>query len=99
MYKIFSGVSFLVRAYLCYITIDTIPILANPIQNQLLLETISLYSILWLISYLIVGIFYDKGDNPILGIVLYFVVYIIFLGIVYLLMLFLTFVGVLPIYI
>ena len=99
MYKILSVVSFCIRAYLCYRTIDNIPILANPLYNNILLEVISLYTILWAISYFTVGLFYDSGDEPILGVFLYFVVYVVFLGLMYLLMLFLTFIGILPIYI
>lgn len=97
MYKILSGISFCVRAYLCYITIDNIPILANPLYNSILLEVVSLYTILWFISYFTVSLFYDSGDDPVLGVILYFVTYVIFLGIMYLIMLLLTFVGILPI--
>lgn len=39
MYKLISGISFLIRAWLCYNTIDNIPILANPIANSILLES------------------------------------------------------------
>ena len=99
MYKILSAISFYIRAYLCYITIDNIPILANPLYNSILLEVVSLYTILWLVSYFTVGLFYDSGDNPTLGVILYFVTYVIFLGIMYLIMLLLTFIGILPIYI
>lgn len=97
MYQLFSLISFLIRAYLCYCTIDNIPILANPLLDNILGEVISLYTILWAISYFIVGRFYDKGSNPILGVTFYFIVYIVVLGIVYLILLFLTFIGVLPI--
>lgn len=99
MYQIFSVISFCVRAYLCYYTIDNIPILANPLYNSILLEVVSLYTILWLFSYFTVGLFYDSGDEPVLGVILYFITYIVFLGIMYLIMLLLTFIGFLPIYI
>lgn len=97
MYQLLSLFSFLIRAYLCYCTIDNIPILANPILNSILVEVISLYTILWAISYFVVGRFYDKGSEPLLGVILYFIVYIIILGITYLLLLLLTFFGILPI--
>ena len=97
MYQIFSGISLIIRMYLCYITIDNIPILANPLYNSILFEVISLYTILWAISYFTVGLFYDSGDDPILGVFLYFVVYVVFLGLMYLIMIFLTFIGILPI--
>lgn len=92
MYQLLRVISFFIRAYLCYCTIDNIPIL-----NSILGEVISLYTILWAISYFIVGKFYDKGSNPLLGVILYFIVYIIILGITYLLLLLLTFFGILPI--
>lgn len=97
MYQLLRVISFFIRAYLCYCTIDNIPILANPILNSILGQVISLYTILWAISYFIVGKFYDKGSNPLLGVILYFIVYIIILGITYLLLLLLTFFGILPI--
>lgn len=99
MYKVLSAVSFCVRVYLCYITIDNIPILANSLYNNILLEIISLYTVLWFVSYFTVGLFYDSGDDPVLGVILYFVMYVIFLGIMYLIMLLLTLIGILPIYI
>lgn len=96
MYQLLSLFSFLIRAYLCYCTIDNIPILANPILNSILGEVISLYTILWAISYFVVGRFYDKGSGPLLGVILYFIVYVVILGITYLLLLLLTYIGVLP---
>ena len=97
MYQLLSIISFFIRAYLCYCTIDNIPILANPILNSILGEVISLYTILWAISYFTVGRFYDKDSDPLLGVSLYFIVYVVILGITYLLLLLLTFIGVLPI--
>ena len=97
MYQLLSLFSFLIRGYLCYCTIDNIPILANPILNSSLGEVISLYTILWAISYFVVGRFYDKGSEPLLGVILYFIVYVVILGITYLLLLLLTFLGILPI--
>lgn len=96
MYQLLSLFSFLIRAYLCYCTLDNIPILANPILNSILGEVISLYTILWAISYFVVGRFYDKGSEPLLGVILYFIVYVVILGITYLLLLLLTYIGVLP---
>ncbi len=97
MYKLISGISFLIRAWLCYNTIDNIPILANLIANSILLEVISLYTILMLISRKIVGIFYKTGEAPTFGAILYFFVYLINLVIMYLIMILLTKIGILPI--
>ena len=97
MYKIISLFSLILRGWLCYKTIDNIPILANPIFNTILLEVVSLYSILMIITRKIVGTFYDKGEAPTFGAIAYFFIYIVNLGIMYLLLLFLTSIGVLPI--
>ncbi len=97
MYKILSEISLLLRMYFCYLTIDTIPILKNELWNYVLLEVISLYTILRIITYFEVGRFYDKGDNSSLGVISYFFVYLINLGVMYLIMLVLTKFGVLPI--
>lgn len=97
MYKIVSLISFLIRAWLCYNSIDNIPILKNHIANNILLEVISLYTILMLISRAIVRTFYKKGEAPIFGAVAYFFVYLVNLGIMYGIMLVLTKIGILPI--
>lgn len=97
IYQLVSGFSFLIRAWLCYHTIDNIPILKNPIANNMLLEIISLYTILMVISRLEVSIVYKKGSAPTLGAILYFFIYLINLGIMYIVMSGLTAVGILPI--
>ena len=97
MYKIISLFSLILRGWLCYKTIDNIPILANPVFNMILLEVVSLYYILRIITRKIVGTFYEKGEAPSFGAIAYFFIYIINLGIMYLLLLFLTSIGVLPI--
>lgn len=97
MYPIISLISFCIRAWLCYNTIDNIPILSNQIANSILLEVVSLYTILMVISRAIVGIFYKRGEAPVFGAIAYFFIYIINLGIMYLLMLILTKVEILPI--
>ena len=83
--------------YFCYLTIDNIPILKNELLNYILLEFISLYVILRVITYFEVPKFYDKDDNPLIGVIVYFIIYIINLGIMYAIMLLLTKVGILPI--
>lgn len=96
MYKILSELSLLLRMYFCYLTIDTIPLLKNELWNYFLLEVISLYTILRIITYFEVGRFYDKGDNSSVGVVAYFLIYLINLGVMYLMMLVLTKIGILP---
>jgi len=83
MYKILSELSLLLRMYLCYLTIDNIPILKNDLWNYILLEVISLYTILRIITYFEVGTFYKKGEDSEFGVIAYFFVYLINLGIMY----------------
>lgn len=97
MYKLISGISFLIRVWLCYNIIDNIPILSNPIANSILLEVISLYTVLMVISRKIVGISYKSSDAPVIGAILYFFVYLVNLGIMYIIMIVLTKIGILPI--
>lgn len=97
MYKFVSTVSFFIRFYLCYCTIDTIPILKNPLLNSILLEVISIYSILMVITRATVGTFYTKGENATFGAIAYFFLYLIYLGITYLILLGLTWLKILPI--
>ena len=96
MYQIMRLVSLLVRWYLCYLTIDNVPIMSNHLYNELLLEVFSLHTILWVVSYFTVGKIYKKGDGAIFGVILYFIVYITFLGMLFCMMLLLTFLGILP---
>lgn len=97
MYKLISTASFLIRFYICYCTIDKIPILKNPILNTILLEVISIYTILMIVSRAIVGIFYTKGQNPTFGAIAYFFIYLICLAIAYAILWGLTYIEVLPI--
>lgn len=96
MYKILSELSLMIRMYLCYLTIDNIPILKSDLWNYILLEIISLYTILRIITYFEVGKFYEKGENSSFGVMAYFFVYLINLGVMYGIMLLLTKIGILP---
>ena len=97
MYQVLRILSLSLRLYLCYLTIDNIPILKNEIWNYILLEIISLYTLLRLITYFEVGIIYKKGEYPEIGTVAYFFIYLINLGIMYIVLLELTKMKVLPI--
>lgn len=96
MYQIVRTISFCIRAWLCYKTIDNIPIFENYLLNNMILEILSLYVILMIISRSIVGIVYNRGEAPVIGSLLYFIVYVVCLFILYGIMLFLTKVGILP---
>ena len=97
MYKILSELSFLLRMYFCYLTTHKLPIIKNGLWNYILLEVISLYTILRIITYFEVGNFYVKGDSSAFGVIAYFFVYLINLGVMYVIMLLLTKIGILPI--
>lgn len=98
LYNIIRLISFAIRSYLCYLTIDNIPIFENYLLNSMFLEVCSLYTILMIVSRLEVGIFYSRGENPAKGSIMYFFVYLVNLGLLYLVMLGLTKVGVLPLW-
>lgn len=99
MYPIISALSFIIRAYLCYITIDTVPIISNPILQYLLTEIVSLYTILWAFSYVTNGILIQKYDiqSKTLRAIFYFFIYLVYLLIMFGILKLLTFVRVLPI--
>lgn len=96
LYFFVSTISFIIRSFLCYISIDTIPIFRNHIVNNIFLDFFSLYTLLMIVSRNIVGIFYCKGENPVIGSIDYFVVYIVVLGFLFVVMTLLTFVGIMP---
>jgi len=96
VYVILSAISFLIRAWLCYCTIDKIPIFENYFLNTIWGEVIPVYTILMIISRAIVSTFYKRGEAPVFGVIAYFFVYLGILGITYVLLLLLTKFGVLP---
>ena len=97
MYKTLSELSFLIRVYLCYLTIDKISIFANEMINYIILEIISLYTILRIITYTEVNIAFGGEVDTIGGTILYFIIYVINLIIMYFIMFILTKFGILPI--
>lgn len=100
MYPIVSAISFIARIYLCYITIEQLPIFANESINLVFGQVVSIYTIFRLICYSLVGrISQSFGiESATIKSVLYFILYIPLLGIYWLLLLLLTHVfGILPI--
>lgn len=98
-YKIISFASFALRVFICYITIETVPIFRDPLLAYAIGQIFSLYWILWFISYTIVGVGfgYRRGDDPVLGSILYAIVYIPLALITWGTLAILTWLGVLPI--
>ena len=100
MYQLVSALSFIARIYLCYVTIEQLPIFANGSINWVFGQIISIYMIFRLICYPIVGrISQSVGiESAVAKSVLYLIVYLPLIGIYWLLLLLLTHVfGVLPI--
>lgn len=98
MYKILSLLSYLIRFWLAYITIEKVSIFNSEIINYFWGEVFSIYTILMLISYFVTGKFYSKNELPAsVGVIIYFFVYCFFLFLYWVILQFLTFVGVLPI--
>ena len=98
-YGVFSALSRLLRGLLCYLTIETTPIFENSLIAYGIDQIVSLYTIMWLISYTIVGqgFGYRRGDDSIIGSVLYFVVYIIITLLTWGILAILTALGVIPV--
>ncbi len=98
MYQEASFISFVVRAGICYLTIETTPIFANELVQWHIGQIISIYTIMWFVSYAIVSkIGYSRGDAPVLGVMLYAAVYIPLVLLVWLVLWLLTLAGLLPI--
>lgn len=98
MYRLLSGLSYITRFVLCYFTIETTPIFANSLIAWGVDQMISIYFVLLVISYFIVGnVFkYERGSVPELGVILYFVTYVVLALITWGILWLLTAVGVLP---
>ena len=78
MYQFVSLISFIIRAGIYYLAIGTTPVFANESIEWIVGQIIPIHAILWLISYTTVGrgFGYNRGDDPVLGVVLYAIVYI-----------------------
>lgn len=77
-YEIARLLSWIIRWVICYFTIETTPIFENSFVAYGIDQIISLYTVLWFVSYTVVGgVFkYKSGSAPILGVTLYAIVYI-----------------------
>lgn len=78
-------------------TIENVPIFANNAIEIVVGEILSIYTVMWFITYVIVGRFYERGENPTFGSLAYFFIYLIVALVFWLILLFLTWLGVLPI--
>ncbi len=101
MYSVISAASLITRIYLCYLTIETLPIFAESGLNWLIGQIFSVYTIFRLICYPLTGYIVEKIgiENPSLRAMVYFIVYLPIIGIYWAVLLAFTYVfGVLPIH-
>lgn len=98
MYRLWSGFSYITRFVLCYFTIETTPIFANSLIAWGIDQMITIYTVLLIISYFIVGnVFkYERGSMPELGVILYFATYVVLALVLWGILALLTAVGILP---
>lgn len=99
MYPIVSILSFIARIYLCYVTIEQLPIFANESINFVFGQVVSIFTIFRLICYPIVGEIASKFSiqSATAKSILYFLLYLPLVGIYWTVLLLLTHVfGVLP---
>mgnify|MGYP003613199404 CR=1 FL=1 len=100
MYQVASSLSLIIRFWLCYITIETLPVFSNEAIEWVLGQVISIYTVFRLICYPIVGVLSRKMEikSPTAKSIMYFILYIPLAGIYWVILLILTHVmGVLPI--
>lgn len=75
MYKLFALISFIIRQLY----------LPNPLESLeygFLINIIIMEPILYLLTYNVVGLYYSKGCNPVLGSLLYLIFYIVHIGLI-----------------
>lgn len=100
MYPIVSSLSLIIRFWLCYVTIETLPIFSNEAVEWILGQVLSIYTVFRLICYPIVGMIAGKMEieSSTAKSVMYFFLYLPLIGIYWFVLLILThIVGVLPI--
>ena len=98
MYKEVSAISYAIRFYICYLTIEATPIFDNDGFTWLFWQIIPIYTLFYFISYAIVGATgYKSGDAPAFVAILYALIYIPLALLTWLILLALTEIGWLPI--
>lgn len=98
MYILISRLSFIIRFYVCYITIEQYPIFQDPSINWIVWQIVSIYTILWIITYTIVwNISARTRVSWTEKSIVYFFIYLGFVVIVYVILFLLTALKILPI--
>lgn len=93
-----SSLSEASRIIICYFTIGRYPIFATDSLSLFWISQIfSIYVILKIIAYRIVGKVYERGDAPVLGVSLYWVVHTVLVLITWGILVLLTCLDALPI--
>lgn len=99
MYTIISSLSYIIRFFVCYITIEQYSIFQDKTITWILWQTISIYTILLAITYPIV--WNIATQNGIKGwtekSIIYFCIYMILVAILYFILFILTSINILPI--
>jgi hypothetical protein len=92
MYPIVSSVSFLIRFYLCYVTIEQLPLFANEAIGWVFGQIVSIYVLFRIVCYPIVGIISDNLEirSASAKSVLYFLLYIPLAGLYWIVLLLFT---------
>lgn len=99
MYPVVSSASLIIRWYLCYISIEQLPISSNVGIDWFIGQIVSIFVVFRIICYFITGLLIEKWniDSSTLKSVIYFFVYIPIVVLYWLLLLTLTNIfGVLP---
>jgi len=100
MYPLVSTISFVARFYLCYITIEQLPVFSNDALGWVFGQILSIYTLFRLICYPIVGLISShlEVQSAALRSAMYFILYLPLVGIYWLILSLLTNIfGVLPI--
>lgn len=98
-YLLASNISFAIRAVLCFYTIETTPIFSNAAIEWIFGQVFSIYVVLRIIAYFIVGaVFkYERGNDPVAGVALYGIVHVVLVLILWGVLALLTLLKVLPV--
>lgn len=100
MYPLVSALSLFARFYLCFITIERLPIFVDDTANWIFGQVLSIYTVFRLICYPLVGFISERLDirSATVRSIMYFLLYLPLVGIYWFALMILTSIfGILPI--
>ena len=98
IYKLTSLASLIFRAVLCYLTIEAVPLIDDVAIEWLVGQAISLYALMRIATYSTVrAIGYRKNRAPLIGVLLYFIIYVALTLVTWGILSLLTYLNILPI--